>query len=318
MVRAILMAIGILGLLTLIQTKHGITHETVEKEHVLVGDVHPHETGEVTGEHDGLQRNLGFSNFLEGWLTTWETYEENADIAPRVPLLRIAPAFFKREVRFNYLYIDDEHDGEADVSEWGLALELPLTLRFKIDIESTVLHVNTMEDTNHVGFGDTRFALRTMLLETNILSLSTGSVVNIPTGDGDRHLGEGITTVGQHIAFWVDMGHRISLHTFLGVDIPTGGNHKEDANEDFLYGIAVSRTITINETPILEGITPFIEFNGHKWLGSEEDEHYRVSLLPGVRWDLHHELYVMLGIEVPLNGTEEFDKRVWFSIIKDL
>ena len=54
-------------------------------------------------EHRGLQRNLGFSNFLEGWLTLGAAYEENESRAPRVPLLRITPAFFKREVRFNYI-----------------------------------------------------------------------------------------------------------------------------------------------------------------------------------------------------------------------
>ena len=46
-------------------------------------------------------------------------------------------------------------------------------------------------------------------------------------------------------------------------------------------------------------------------------QQYRVDLMPGVRWDLSHELYVMQGIEIPLNGTDEFDKRIWFSIIKD-
>ena len=40
-------------------------------------------------------------------------------------------------------------------------------------------------------------------------------------------------------------------------------------------------------------------------------------ILPGVRFDLSHELYVLVGLEIPLNGTDEFDKRVWFSIIKD-
>ena len=292
-------------------------------------------------EHSGLQRNLGFSNFFEGWLTPWDAYEENENQAPRVPLLRIIPAFFKREVRFNYIYVDDEHKGEADVNEWGMALELPLTLRIKIDIEPKVLHVDTAEHGENVGFGDTKFALRAMLLESETLSLSTGSVINVSTGDEDRELGEGITTVGQQLAYWMDMGHRMSIHSFLGVDVPTGGNHREDADLDFLYGVALSKTITIKENPCIHGITPFIELNGHKGFGldksegetvfeGEEDaeseaeeseegesERYLVDILPGVRFDLAHELYVLVGFEIPLNGTDEFDKRVWFSIIKD-
>ena len=79
------------------------------------GDTAVNEIMKTREEHSGLQRNLGFSNFLEGWLTPWDAYEENENLAPRVPLLRITPAFFKREVRFNYIYVDDEHKGEADV-----------------------------------------------------------------------------------------------------------------------------------------------------------------------------------------------------------
>ena len=281
------------------------------------GDTAVNEIMKTREEHSGLQRNLGFSNFLEGWFTPWDAYEENENLAPRVPLLRITPAFFKREVRFNYIYVDDEHKGEADVNEWGMALELPLTLRIKVDIEPKILYVNTEEHDKNSGFGDTKVALRTMLLESNIFSLSTGSVISIPTGEEERKLGEGITTVGQQLAFWMDMGHRISLHTFLGVDVPIGGEHREDANLDFLYGTALSKTFTIKEAPVLAGITLFMELNGQKEFGLDKDEQYRVDLMPGVRWDLSHELYVMQGIEIPLNGTGEFDKRVWFSIIKD-
>lgn len=293
----------------------GFAHE--EKAQEIKGNTYTNEILKTPSEHHGVQRSLGFSNFLEGWLTPWKTYEETEAKAPRVPLLRITPAFFKREVRFNYIYINDEHHGEADVNEFAFALELPLTLRFKIDIETKVLHVNTVEDTDNIGFGDTRLALRAMLLENDMLSLSTSSVVNISTGDEDRELGEEVTTLGQQLAFWMDLGHRISLHTFLGIDVPTGGKHKEDADLDFLYGVAVSKTFTIHETPVLQGVTPFIELNGQKGFGLDEEEQYFVDLLPGVRLDLCHELYVMSGFEFPLNSSEEFDKRVWFSIIKD-
>lgn len=308
--------IFLLSLSMFIQTISAFTHE--EKVSLdYKKDSAIKEIIKTREEHHGVQRNLGFSNFFEGWLTPWDEYEENENLAPRVPLLRITPAFFKREVRFNYIYVDDEHKGEADVNEWGMALEIPLTLRFKLDIEPKILHVNERGHDSESGFGDTKIALRTMLLESNIFSLSTGSVINIPTGDEERELGEGITTVGQHLAFWMDLGHRISLHTFLGVDVPTGGEHRENANVDFLYGTALSKTFALPEMPVLEGITPFIELNGHKEFGLSEGEKHWVDLMPGIRWDLSHELYIMQGIEIPLNGTDEFDNRVWFSVIKD-
>ncbi|MBM4064359.1 MAG: hypothetical protein FJ266_01750 [Planctomycetes bacterium] len=72
-------------------------------EEKIVQDTAANEIMQTREEHHGLQRNLGFSNFLEGWLTPWDAHEENEDRAPRVPLLRITPAFFKREVRINYM-----------------------------------------------------------------------------------------------------------------------------------------------------------------------------------------------------------------------
>ena len=311
MLRYIAILICFTGLFTA-KITHGSVYEENARESNASGEnMRPH------AEHHGVKRDLGFSNFLEEWLTPWQHYEKTKDHASRVPLLRITPAFFQREVRFNYIYIDDEHHGEADVNEFAFALELPLTLRLKVDIESKVLHVNTAEDNDNVGFGDTRLALRAMLFENNTVSLSTGSVINIPTGDADRELGEEITALGQQLACWIDLGHRISLHTFLGVDVPVGGNDKEDADMDFLYGAAVSKTFTIPENHVLHGITPFLEINGHRGFGLDEEKQYFTDLLPGVRFDLSHELYVLAGYELPLNGSEEFDERVWFSVIKD-
>ncbi|MCF6149362.1 MAG: hypothetical protein E3K37_11975 [Candidatus Kuenenia sp.] len=265
----------------------------------------------------GLKRNLSFSNYFDGWATPWQHYEHSEDSSPRVSLLRIIPGFFSRELRANYLYSNDEHHGDADVSEWRLALELPLTLRIKFDVEMELLHVNTDDGDDTFGFGDTKLALRTMLMENERISLSTGSTVNIITGDEDRHLGKEITTVGQELAFWLDIGRRISFQAFLGVEVPTGGEHREDANVDFLFGAALAKTITIRETPVLEAITPFIELNGVRGYGLEKGEEYKIDLLPGVRWELSNNWYVLQGYEFPLNGAEEFDKRIWFGIIKD-
>src|SRR3972149_2596368 len=69
------------------------------------GDTAANEIMKTREEHSGLQRNLGFSNFLEGWLTPWDAYAEPEIQAPGVPLLRSPPAFRKREVRFNYIYV---------------------------------------------------------------------------------------------------------------------------------------------------------------------------------------------------------------------
>ncbi len=96
MQKRIPMMIFLLSLWIFIQTISAFANE--EK---VVQDTAANEIMQTREEHHGLQRNLGFSNFFEGWLTPWDAYEENENQAPRVPLLRITPAFFKREVRFD-------------------------------------------------------------------------------------------------------------------------------------------------------------------------------------------------------------------------
>lgn len=315
--RLIFVTLSLLGLSVFIQTSHSFANKEISPENAESGDTYDVMNKHTEHEHAGLQRNLGFSNFFEGWTTQWKPYEESKNKAPRVPLLRIVPAFFSREIRSNYIFTNEIHHEDTSESELSFSLELPLTLRLKIDIEPKLLYVNTDEHGDSAGFGDTKFALRGMLLENERVSLSTGFTIQLPIGDDDRELGEGITNLGQEIALWMDLGHCISLQTFFGGEVPTGGEGKKDSNFDFLFGVALAKTFPVEGFSILKGITPFIEFNGRKRFDLGEGKEYQADLLPGVRWELCRELYVLQGFEIPLNGTEEFDKRVFFGVIKD-
>jgi hypothetical protein len=77
-------------------------------------------------------------------------------------------------------------------------------------------------------FGDTSLITRIMLLETRNTTLLSLLETTLPTGDEDRGLGSGLTTVSPGIGLWRDLGSRYALHGFFGLDIPVGGKDDED------------------------------------------------------------------------------------------
>lgn len=165
-------------------------------------------------------------------------------------------------------------------------------------------------------FGDTSLITRIMLLETRNTTLLSLLETTLPTGDEDRGLGSGLTTVSPGIGLWRDLGSRYALHGFFGLDIPVGGKDDDDPDTTVVYGTAITKTVTPKDTPFFGNLTLFVELNGSSDIGSDNDITV-VSILPGVRWNLGHEFWLMPGIEFPVIERDEFDSRVWLSVLKD-
>lgn len=166
------------------------------------------------------------------------------------------------------------------------------------------------------GFGDTSLITRIMLLETRNTTLLSFLETTLPTGDEDRGLGSGLTMISPGIGLWRDLGKCYALHGFFGLDIPIGGKDDDDPDTTVVYGTALTKTVTSKDTPYFGNLTFFVEFNGSSDIGTDGDT-TMVSILPGVRWNLGHEFWLMPGIEFPVIGRDEFDNRVWLSVLKD-
>jgi len=118
------------------------------------------------------------------------------------------------------------------------------------------------------------------------------------------------------IGMWRDLGGHFALHSFLGLDIPSGGKSNDDPDTTVNYGAALTKTVTPKDTPFFGNLTFFVEFNGSSEVGSNGDTTV-VSILPGARWNLGHDFWLMPGVEFPITGRDEFDNRIWFSVLKD-
>ena len=263
--------------------------------------------------------DLSLSNFFsEGWkFGQWEEPEEEPDQSPRFRLLRIPATVFEREIRLNYSFTNNGDHGEADEHEWELEVEIPICRRLLLEIEPSVSSVSPhKEHRDRSGFGDTALITKLMLLETRNTTLISILETKFPTGNDDRELGSGMTTLGPGIGIWRDLGNRFALQGFLGLDIPVGGKSEEDFDTEVLYGVALTKTVTSKETPYWGNLTFFTELNGTSEMGAKDDKTV-VSVLPGVRWKIGHEVWFMSGIEFPVIERDDFDSRAWISILKD-
>ncbi|MDO8136792.1 MAG: transporter [Candidatus Brocadiales bacterium] len=261
-------------------------------------------------------KELTLSNFTQGWLTPWQEPEEGPNQSPCFRLLKIPATVFEREVRMNYSFTNNEEDGKLDEHEWELEFEMPVSRRLLIEVEPKILYVLPEEEDNHSGLGDTSFIARIMLMETLDTTLLSVFGVTFPTGDEDRELGGGKTLLSPGLGFWKDLGGCFALHSFFGADIPVGGTTHADPDLTVTYGAALTKTLTPKDMPFLGDFTLFVELNGGSDVGSSRD-HTLVSILPGIRWNLGHEFWLMPGVELPLIQRDELDERVRFSILKD-
>lgn len=261
---------------------------------------------------------LTLSNFFsEGWeFSWWEEPMEGPAQSPRFRLLKIPATVFEREVRMNYSFTNNADSGKQDEHEWELEFEMPVSRRLLIEVEPSVQSVSPDDGDDHSGLGDTSFISRIMLLETRNTTFLSLLDVKFPTGDKDRGLGRGKTTISPGLGLWRDLGGRFALHSFFGFNIPVGGTTDADPDTTVNYSAAVTKTVTPKDKPLLGNFTLFTEINGSSDVGARHDVTV-VSILPGARWNLGREFWLMPGMEFPIIGRDTFDNRIWFSILKD-
>ncbi len=269
-------------------------------------------------EFSEKKSDLTLSNFFsEGWkFMQWEEPEQEPDQAPRFRLLKIPATVFEREIRMNYSFTNNGDRGEVDEHEWEFEIEIPVSRRLLLEVEPTIVSVSPRDNDSHSGFGDTSLIARIMLMETRNTTVLSILDLKLPTGDEDLGLGSGMTTITPGIGVWRDLGGRYALQGFFGLDIPVGGKSDEDPDTTIVYGTAITKTVTPKDTPYFGNLTFFVEFNGSSDIGSDSDNTV-VSILPGARWNLGHEFWLMPGMEFPVIGKDEFDSRVWLSVLKD-
>lgn len=255
---------------------------------------------------------LYLTNFLEGWDEPRIGAPNGSSGVLRQGWINTFDGFFPRSWNLLYTFTDHLPDGrDAQLGQFQLVT--PLSRRLFIEIDGpTVDGLGGEQGTpSRAGLGDTFLIPRVMLHETQNLSVSAGLGIHVPTGD--PALGGGFASLFPLMTFWSDVGGGWSIRGGTGIDIPTGRSPTTDAV--YFSNLAVGQVLTSHEAAPLGDFVYYLSMNSRTTLGSGESTF--VSLTPGMRTYVGHNIYLLAGYEVPVTGPRPFNERFLFQFVKD-
>jgi hypothetical protein len=124
---------------------------------------------------------------------------------PWIHPFTIEPPQLHRDLFFIYKYLKDAEGGEIDEHEAEFHLDWALTRRLGFAFAVPYLGL-IGPDEQATGFGDLEFGPRVVFIEKDRFFLSSNVIFTFPTGDEDRDLGAGETTMAPFLTAWADLG----------------------------------------------------------------------------------------------------------------
>lgn len=271
---------------------------------------HVHEQDAESGEELG---DLTFRNlFSAGWDEKFEEREKTGR-AVRIRYFRTRPAFLEREIRFNFSYEKNGDAATVDEYEAEAEFEIALNRRFQVELEPeyTWLQPKAGNGTDWASW-TARTCLQ--LVDTATTAMNVQFSLGAPPQDD---FGTHRTRFGIDLAYFRDLGGRVSLQTHVGTDFFTGAAPgPDDPTSQFHYAVALGKTLT-EDLPLLENFTVFCEAYATTNVDGARSGESAVSLIPGVRWELGRDWWVAAGIEVPVSHPHPYDQTVHVALVKD-
>jgi len=243
----------------------------------------------VSQDWSPLQSN----KFLQELISPWIAPPNGSSGAPRQGWLNTVDGFFTREVHLGYDWT--ETDG-SNFQRGFARLNYPWTQRFWTGLEVPFV----VSDGDNTSFGDITLTTQVMIYETRNISFNIGSGFTFPTSDDE--IGGDLYVFTPQANLWTDIGAGFSFRAgFSGIF------DNEDGYDAFRVNTAIGQTITSAEN------TPFGEFTYYlsgNLVEPDEGDTF-LSLTPGVRSRLYGNLFLLLGIEIPvINRSSTFDQRL--------
>jgi hypothetical protein len=142
------------------------------------------------------------------------------------------------------------------------------------------------------------------------LVFSIGMDVGTPTGNANRQLGEGFTSLApQALAYWRVNEVGTAVRGQFGLEIPTVSAEPTE----FFYNVALSQIFLGTQAwRRLNTLVGILEFNGFAGAGD------RVYVTPGMRWYLTQFDLIGVAGSFPMTTARDFDSQVLVSYIHEL
>lgn len=255
--------------------------------------------------------DLTLGNF---WSAGWnEPFVARSDTghAARIQLFHTHPAFFVREMRMEYDFFLNNHNGKADVHEMAMEMEVPWNRRFLTAVDPAYLWrmPENGEGTSGPVWSASAWA---QFIDTPSTAANFQLHLLVPE-KGDLH--QERTHLTSIFACFQDLGNRFGLQTHVGLEARFGDNQSGEAHYHVNGSAALTRTFT-DEVTCFSYFTVFVEAFG----GMAIDHHFgrsTFSFLPGMRWEICKSWWIAGGVEVPVTAPHPFDVGFRVAMSKD-
>lgn len=237
---------------------------------------------------DGGWPPLGSEPFGSELFAKWIPVPNGESGAPRQGWLGTADGFFTREAHLAYTYVD----AEGDDFHQGLArFHYPFSRRLWAGLE-VPFYQDSGGDSD---FGDITLNTQVMLAETRNLSLNAGVGWRLPTGSAS--FGNDVFAAQPQLNLFTDIGGGFSFRGRVAYEFPDSG-----APESFILNGAIGQTVTPHDQTPVGDLTWYV---ASTWREFQNGPTF-VSVTPGMRTHLGGNLFLLAGIEIPLNNSSQF------------
>jgi len=262
--------------------------------------------------HPTFDRIVPFENHNRG---TFEPHGHAGHTSikgyPFVHGIRTEIDFVERALEWDLVRTNGADGGAAGELEFESELVWAFNSRMIFIFGTPIVSVDPLVGSHTAGVGDLEIGFQFLAYGGERALFFTALNVGVPTGDADRDLGAGYTTL-EPTALWLyDFHQGTYIQTRFAWTTPVSVT---DVGSEFSYDLALFHTFLATKSwSVFRFFTPIVELNGLTQLN--EDGHGRtvIDVTGGCRWLVRGADEIGIGVSHPISGATEFDDQVILS-----
>lgn len=254
------------------------------------------------GDIDEGWRPLACSDFFRtGWNEAWGKPPKGSGGALRQGWVNAIDGLFYR-TNFVFFSVPNDYHQNGNAYFGDYSIFLPVSRRFQFRITAPFLSARRAPQGGdyQVSFGDLAVTPRFLLSENEDLTQVVSVVARTPTGPTTT--GNGETIVTPQYEFWyggIPNGWAIRGTTGLATPMNDQGGRTQ-----IQYNFAIGKYWRELDSGELGSFVTDVALKCYTTLDDRGPDYTYVSVTPGARAKIGHELYLLGGIEVPLTGPK--------------
>lgn len=230
---------------------------------------------------------------------------------PFVHGIRTEIDFVERAMEFDLVRSDGADGGTVDELEFESELVWALNSRMILIVGAPLISLDPIDEPYTTGPGDMEVGFQFLAFGGQRDLLFFALNATFPTGDDDRDLGNGYTTLAPTALWLHDFGGGSYIQNRWAIEVPVS---TRDVGNDLTYDCSLCHCFVNSEDwAYFRFLTALFEVNGVSTLNHPDSGRTVVDLTPGVRWIVREMDEVGIGWSFPVTGDQNFSNQLIFS-----